>query len=89
MKIIAKILAIRLNPLMPNIISENQYCVNKKSIVECNCKIRDIMYYSGINNISGALVNLDWEKAFDRVDWRFLIKIMEKWVSQIVLLTGL
>ncbi|CAL4092251.1 unnamed protein product, partial [Meganyctiphanes norvegica] len=77
-KIIAKIIAIRLNPLLPNIISENQYCVNKRTIVKCNCKITDIMYYAGINNITGALDNLDGEKTFDRVDWGFLIKIMEK-----------
>ena len=77
-KIVAKILAMRLNPLMPNLISENQHCVNSKSIVHCNAKIRDIIYYANKNNLSGALINLDWEKAFDRVDWGFLIKIMKK-----------
>ena len=76
-KIVAKILAMRLYPLMPSLISENQYCVNSKSIVQCNSKLRDIMYYANDNNLSGALINLDWEKAFDRVDWGFLIKIME------------
>ena len=77
-KIVAKILAMRLYPLMPSLISENQYCVNSKSIVQCNSKLRDIMYYANENNLSGALINLDWEKAFDRVDWGFLTKIMEK-----------
>ena len=77
-KIVAKILAIRLNPIMPSIISENQYCVIKKSIVDCNVKLRDMMYYMNTHNINGALINLDWEKAFDRVDWNFLIKIMKK-----------
>ena len=77
-KIVAKILAKRLNPLMPNIISNNQYCVNSRTIVECNSKIRDVLYYAGNNMMSGALINLDWEKAFDRVDWGFLMKIMDK-----------
>ena len=77
-KIIAKILAIRLKPLMPKIVSNNQYCVNERTIVECNCKLRDILYYAGKNNITGSLVNLDWEKAFDRVDWGFLMKILKK-----------
>ena len=63
---------------MPDLISENQYCVYKKSIVECNMQIRDLMYYAGTNNLTGALINLDWEKAFDRVSWDFLIKIMKK-----------
>ena len=77
-KIVAKILANRLNPIMPNIISKNQYCVNSRKIVECNSKIRDILYYAETNNMSGALINLDWEKAYDRVDWDFLKKIMNK-----------
>ena len=50
-KIVAKILAMRLYPLMPSIISENQYCVNSKSIVQCNSKLRDMMYYSNENNL--------------------------------------
>ena len=77
-KIVAKILANRLNPIMPNIISENQFCVNGKSIVDCNSTMRDILYYSNVNNLTGAFINLDWEKAFDKVDWKFLIKIMKK-----------
>ena len=77
-KIIAKILAIRLKPLMPKIVSKNQYCVNERTIVDCNCKLRDILYYASTNNTTGALVNLDWEKAFDRVDWGFLMKILKK-----------
>ena len=77
-KIVAKILALRLKPLMPNIISENQHCVNSKSIVHCTSKIRDIMYYAKSKNLTGALINLDWEKAFDRVDWGFLTRIMVK-----------
>ena len=77
-KIIAKVLAIRLKPIMTNVISENQFCVNTKTIVECNAKIRDILYYNGSQNMTGAIINLDWEKAFDRVDWGFLVKIMVK-----------
>ena len=63
---------------MPDFVSEYQYCVYRKSIVECNMQMRDIMYFAGTNNITGALINLDWEKAFDCVSWTFLIKIMKK-----------
>ena len=37
-----------------------------------------MLYYYGKNNNTGAVINLDWEKAFDRVNWTFLIKIMKK-----------
>ena len=36
------------------------------------------MYYYGESKSTGAVINLDWEKAFDRVNWDFLIKIMRK-----------
>ena len=77
-KIISKILANRIKPVLKNIISPDQYCVNGKTISECNSKLRDSLYYYGKNKSSGAVINLDWEKAFDRVNWSFLIKVMEK-----------
>ena len=77
-KIVAKILAIRLKPFIPEIISEDQYCTNDKSIIQSNIQIRDILYYTSQNNLKGAVINLDWEKAFDRVSWNFLKKIMKK-----------
>ena len=77
-KIISKILANRIKPLMSNIISSNQYCVNGRTITDCNNELRDILYYYGETKSTGAIINLDWEKAFDRVNWNFFIKIMKK-----------
>ena len=77
-KIVAKILAKRLKPLMYSLMSENQYCIEGKSIIDCNTEIRDTLYYSGTHNLTGAVVNVDWEKAFDRVNWGFLMKILVK-----------
>ena len=77
-KIVAKVLAKRLKPLMFSLMSENQFCVEGKSIIDCNTRIRDIMYYSGTNNCTGAVLNIDWEKAFDHVNWVFLNKILVK-----------
>ena len=77
-KIVAKILAKRIKPLLYSLLSENQYCLDGRSIVQCNNRIRDILYYSGKNNVNGAIINVDWEKAFDRVNWDFLIKILRR-----------
>ena len=77
-KIVSKILANRLKPILTDIISSNQYCVNGRTITECNTELRDILYYYGESKSTGAVINLDWEKVFDRVNWDFFIKIMRK-----------
>ena len=77
-KVVSKILANRIKPLLIDLISENQHCVNGRTITSCNTQLRDILYYYGENCSSGAIINLDWEKAFDRVNWVFLINIMKR-----------
>ena len=77
-KVVAKILAIRLGKIMDSIICENQFCVPNRTIIECTNKIRDIVFYFNQKNITGAVINLDWEKAFDRVSWIFLSRVLHK-----------
>ena len=78
MKVISKILANRMKPLMVDIISENQHCVNGRTITNCTTQIRDMLYYFGEKESTGAVINLDWEKAFDRVNWVFLLRVMKR-----------
>ena len=78
-KIIAKLLANRLKHVMYKLISGEQYCsVKGKSIVNCNNNIRDIIHYVNENKLTGAILKLDWAKAFDTVDHELLFKIMKK-----------
>ncbi|CAL4189450.1 unnamed protein product, partial [Meganyctiphanes norvegica] len=48
------------------------------TIIECTNNIRDVFYYSNDANQNGAVVNLDWEKAFDRANWDLVIKMLQK-----------
>ena len=63
---------------MPSIISPEQFCCPDKSIVDCNTMVRDIVTYCNSEDLPGAVINLDWSKAFDRVDIDFLIRVMLK-----------
>ena len=40
--------------------------------------MKDIMYYANDNNIQGAVLNVDWRKAFDSIEHDLLFKIMRK-----------
>ena len=75
-KIFTKIIANRLKLVIPNVISPEQYCCPDRSIVDCNTIVRDIVNYCSNENVPGAIINLDWSKAFDRVDIEFLKKVM-------------
>ena len=78
-KIISKILANRLKFVMHKIVAEEQYCgIIGKSLVSCNNNIRDVIEYVTSTNNEAAVINLDWSKAFDRVDMQFLFKVMRK-----------
>ena len=40
--------------------------------------LQDIVEYAKILNVSGAILSLDQEKAFDRVEWSYLDKVLRK-----------
>ena len=78
MKILAKIFAERLKSPIIKIIHKHQYCAPNRTIIDANNNIRDIIYFSNEENIPGVIINLDWSKAFDKVDIKFLWKVMLK-----------
>ena len=50
----------------------------KKRFIGNNIRIiEDIMIYTKQNKISGILLYIDFEKAFDSVNWKFLGKCLE------------
>ncbi|VFQ76047.1 unnamed protein product [Cuscuta campestris] len=79
-KINTKILATRLATLLPKFISEEQTGFQKNKGVEEQILLAEEMVHMLDKEVRGdnCIVKLDMEKAFDRVEWSYLIKILDK-----------
>lgn len=75
----SKVLAARLREAMEQVIHRDQtYCVPGRSMVDNICLIRVVLELSGSLGGGAGLISLDQEKAFDRVERKFLWKVMER-----------
>jgi hypothetical protein len=78
-KIISKLLANRLAPVLDSLISTNQTAFIKKRSIHNN-----FMYVQGVikdlhkRKVPSLFIKLDILKAFDTVNWPFLLHIMEQ-----------
>ena len=78
-KIIAFILARRLQKIIDKLISKHQSAYIKGRNISENARlILDIFDFCDTNSTDGLLLLLDFEKAFDSVEWNFLFKTLEK-----------
>jgi len=90
-KLLSKALAFRVKKVLPNIIHNNQSgYVEGRFSGEIIRTIEYIMEFTKSGKIRGILAFLDFEKAFDNIEWEFLYKCLEvfnfgpdfkKWVS--------
>ena len=77
-KIVTKALALRLEKVLPPIISPNQTgYVKGRYIGESIRIITDVMSFTKKKNIPGIAVFLDFVKAFDAIEWCYLQKCLE------------
>ena len=75
-KILARILAGRLSKVLQLLIHPDQSCgVQGRYIGENIVLLNSVFQYSRDASVPGALLSLDQEKAFDRVDHGFLFRI--------------
>ncbi|KAK3728096.1 hypothetical protein QZH41_003920 [Actinostola sp. cb2023] len=76
-KICTKALANRLKVVLPSVLHPDQTCsVPGRSIFENTFLLRDIFDYAEAKQLPGAILALDQEKAFDRVDRAFLDRVL-------------
>ena len=76
LKILTKALSNRLRPVLPSIIHRSQTAVDGRRIDHTVHLIRDMVDLINKDDVDGALIFLDQEKAFDRVEHDFLFKTM-------------
>ena len=78
-KIGTKALAARLQKVLSSVLHEHQTCgVPGRSIVSNLNLIRDLIEYCNAKNLPLAIISLDQEKAFDRVNLNFLERVLQK-----------
>ena len=80
-KIASKATATRVIKVLPEIIHCNQTgYVKGRFIGEAARSIMDVMDYTQEKkkqNIPGILLFIDFEKAFDSIDWEFMVKCLD------------
>ena len=77
-KIATKTIALRLEKILPNLIHPCQSgYVKGRFIGESIRLIADTMHFTKAKNIPGVAVFLDFEKAFDSIEWNFIHRCLE------------
>ena len=76
-KILTKVLAKRLEKVLPKLINPDQTGYVKGRYIGENIRlIEDLMFYTEKENLPGIAVFLDFRKAFDTIEWHYLEKAL-------------
>ena len=77
-KILTKCLAIRVRRVLPSIINLDQTGFLKNRYIGENIRtISDLIDYTSLQNQPGIILLLDFEKAFDTVNWKFIFDCLQ------------
>ena len=78
-KLITKVFANRLKEILPFIISSTQTGYVKERNIEDSIRlVQDIVNFLDINNLPGILLAVDFQKAFDSLEWSFIKQTLQK-----------
>lgn len=78
-KLFSKLLASRMTMVLDGLIHPDQACaIPGRKITDSLVLIRDTICYARDRNIRLVVLNLDFEKAFDRVSHQYLFQVLQK-----------
>ncbi|XP_074336502.1 uncharacterized protein LOC141673654 [Apium graveolens] len=77
-KLLTKVLANRLNPVYDKLVGVNQFgFVKGRQAVESIFIVNEVFHFMKTSKNKGLILKLDFEKAFDSVNWSFLFKTLK------------
>ena len=78
-KILSKLLAVRLNKVIPRIIHNDQSgFIKNRGLTDNIMNLLSLIELCETENIPVLLISFDYEKAFARVEWQVLFKILHR-----------
>ena len=90
-KILAKVISKRIESVLPKLIHSDQTGFIKGRFIGQNVRLlNDLLEYTDVKKIPGILLFIDFEKAFDTIEWPFIQNVLRhfnfgqvirKWVS--------
>ena len=79
-KILAFVIVTRLQTVINKLVNENESSYVKGRFIGINARtILDIFEYNEENNKDGILLFLDFQKAFDSIEWNFMFGVLKKY----------
>ena len=78
-KTVTKAIANRLLSVLPSVIHPDQVCgITGRNISAKTRLLQDTVHDLNSCGMGGTILSLEQEKAFDRVDWVFLLRVLRK-----------
>ena len=77
-KILAKVIAKRIEPVLTKLIHPDQTEFIKGRFIGQNIRLlNDLMEFTDDQNVPGILLFIDYEKAFDIIEWTFIQNVLK------------
>ena len=79
-KIQTKVLALRIQTVMDKLLDPLQSsCVKDRNILNNVLNLENLIQYVELNNWNATFISLDNEKAFDRIEQNYVLKVLDKY----------